>query len=418
MRGAWSSRTVAVLLALVAPGCFTTRGQFTDPHPPSGIDGGGGGSGEAGMQGSGGGTGGSGGPVSMDGGSGGTVPGTGGFIGPPGDPVTGKPGVWENVTPAMINLSPDYPTKGQNFGAQDVLADPAHPGTFYAFVCFQGVWKSTNWGASWSKVSKDGNLEKGKPWGEAIAPDGSYMLAAAGNYNGGAWRSTDGGATWTSYLQGGGNDPYMFDIDPRNKNHVISTTHSTDIVYESNDGGVTWMNKGSIQGGGISGYVFFITSTTWLVVSQSGSNGTNGTRRTTNSGASWTKVGNMEHLHGGEQLYIDPTNGAIYLPSEGGVFRSTNQGASFAQVSQGISSSIFATGDRIYAMRAGATGGFEPPTLQRATRANGTDWAPLTTPPNMTNGAKRAATMLDQNTGKWVIVGGHWLSGFWRLIEE
>jgi hypothetical protein len=210
----------------------------------------------------------------------------------------------------------------------------------------------------------------------------------------------------------------MYDIDPADKNHVISTTHSTDIVYESRDGGQTWSNRGPVTGGSLSGYVFFITPTIWLQVNQSGSNGANGTRRTTNSGASWTKVGSMEHLHGGVQIYVDPTNGAVYIPSESGVFRSTNQGASFTQVSQGISSSVFATGKRIYAMRSGATQGGDPPTLQSATRSNGTDWAPIATPPKMTNGAKRAATMLDRATGKWVIVGGHWLAGFWRLIED
>jgi len=387
---------------LIAPaGCLTARGKFGEPRARAGLDGGEGGSGG-------------------QGGRGGNAPEAGGVMGAGASsaPLRGASGVWENVTPGRLNLTIDYPEKGQNFGAQDVLADPVRPGTFYGFVCFQGAWKSTDWGATWTKVSRDGNLEKGKPWGEAIAPDGSYMLAAAGNANGGAWRSTDGGQTWSGHLMGGGEDPYMFDIDPADKNHVIATTHSTDIVYESRDGGLTWSNRGPAAAGGISGYIFFINSTTWLLMNQNGSNGTQGTRRTTNSGASWSKVGPMEHLHGGVQIYVDPDNGAIYLPAESGVHRSTDGGASFTRVSEGLASSIFATGDRIYATRAGATQAGDPPTLQSALRSNGAAWAPIATPPRMTNGAKRAATMLDRVTGKWVIVGGHWLAGFWRYIEE
>jgi hypothetical protein len=324
-------------------------------------------------------------------------------------PAMGTPGVWENVTPGSFDLK-------SSFGVQDVLADPTSPGTFYAFVCMQGVWKSVDWGATWSHVSTDGNIEKGKPWGEAIAQDGSYMLVGNGNVNGGAWRSTDHGATWVPHDMSQDNDPYMFDIDPADKNHVISSMHNGQNIFESTDGGVTWADKGPSGAGG-SNYVFFITKTNWLTVSQDG--GTSGTRRTTNSGGTWTKVGDMVHAHGNEQIFIDPNNSAIYVGSHaGGVYRSTDGGASFSQVSNIRSSGVFATGNRIYSTDPGANGGGTAPMAQSASRTNGADWAAITVPTGMTNGAKRAATVLDAKSGKWVVVTGNWNAGIWRLIEN
>ncbi|HEV8246176.1 MAG TPA: hypothetical protein VGP93_10430 [Polyangiaceae bacterium] len=397
---------------------------------PIGSDGSGGATasgGSAGKGSSGASTGGSGGSVSSAG-SGGAVAGSGGTSGSSSGGsasggigggvgggatggVTGDPGVWENVTPDSVNLTPG----GDQFGVQDVLADPANPGVFYAFICLQGVWKSQDWGVSWTHVSTDGNIEMGKPWGEAIAPDGGYMLVGNGNVNGGAWRSTDGGVTWTSHLIGGTNDPYMYDVDPSNKDHVISSSHSLENIYESSDGGLTWSDRGP-SGAGASNYVFFLTSTTWLVEGQSG--GSSGTRRTTNSGGSWADVGPMAHAHGNAQIVVDADNNSIYVGGhDNGIYRSTDGGASFSQVSSTRSSGVFATGTTLYSTDGGANAAGTAPTPQKAARSDGTSWAAFVVPDTMTNGVKRAATALDTESGKWVIVSGHWNGGIWRYVE-
>jgi len=326
-------------------------------------------------------------------------------------PAPAQLGTWENVTPAAISL----PTS--DFGAQDMLADPIHVGTFYAFVCHQGVWKSVDWGSNWIKVSTDGNLERGKPWGEAIAPDGSYLLAGNGEVNAGAWRSTDGGATWSAHAMGDGDDPYSFDIDPTNKIHVIASMHGSESIFESKDGGLTWSNQGP-SGTGVSNYVFFITSTTWLSVAQSGGPGT---FRSTDSGAHWTKVGGMVHAHGNSQIYIDTDHSAVYVGDHdngGGIYRSTNAGATFQAVATGRpSSTIFATATHIYSMDPGANALGTPPSLQIATRSLGTDWVFSDTPAAMNNGAKRAAVAYNATSGHWSILSCNWNAGFWRYVE-
>jgi len=338
-------------------------------------------------------------------------------------------GVWENVTPAGINLSPNYPSTANGYGVQDVLADPIHPGTFYAFVCYQGCWKSTDWGTSWVQVDTDNKLEGGRPWGEAIAPDGSYMLACNG-YNtagdGGAWKSTNGGVTWTSYAipdPDGYNDPYNFDIDKSNAQHALASMHGSAIIWESQDGGQTWANRGSPAGS--SPYIFFLTSTTWLAVP--GWDDTTRTMRTTDSGTTWTAVsptalynGNlpMEHFHGNEQIAIDPS-GIIYVPSETGIYRSTDGGASFTQVNGNGTSSVFATATTLYAEYAWALNS-SPVTPNPLTSplTNGTSWTAMPTPPAaMTNGAKRAAVAYNAATANYVIVSGNWTAGIWRYTE-
>jgi hypothetical protein len=340
-------------------------------------------------------------------------------------------GVWTNVTPPGMNLTPDYHEKNSNYGVNDVLADAARPGDFYAFVNYQGVWKSSDFGVTWAKISaKGGPLDLGRPWGEAIdknpkrdpaTPPRMYACQGFGPVWG-VWVSTNGGVDWTRYSKCGKSDhAYMFDTDPNDVMHVISTDHEDNHCYESTDGGVKWVDKGEIIAGGVTGthssYVWFITPDIWLDVSES-ANGKHGTFRTTDRGATWSVVSPAEHAHGANQVFVDQ-GGVIYLPHTGGILKSTDQGATWTQVSKLKASSVVATPTYLY-----ASYGFPllsakfNPSLQRAPRATGTPWstAYTATPPAMINGTKRAAVAFD---GKhYVIVSGNWCAaGIWRYVE-
>src|SRR6185436_8015941 len=95
---------------------------------------------------------------------------------------TGSTGTWVNVTPARINLDPDGTAAGMdnNFGVQGVWADPSRPGTLYAPVTYQGLWKSVDYGLTWMKVIASGAspADQGRT-ALQIAPDGSYLLATS-----------------------------------------------------------------------------------------------------------------------------------------------------------------------------------------------------------------------------------------------
>src|SRR6516162_10354015 len=78
----------------------------------------------------------------------------------------GKVGEWVDVTPPAIDLN-GAAFSGDNFGVQDVVVDPARPSDLYAFTCFQGVWKSMDFGQTWAKVNTGTNgaaLDGGKLW--------------------------------------------------------------------------------------------------------------------------------------------------------------------------------------------------------------------------------------------------------------
>jgi photosystem II stability/assembly factor-like uncharacterized protein len=336
--------------------------------------------------------------------------------------ASSTPGVWQNVTPPGMNLTTSGPRGTDNFGAQDVLADPARPGDFYAFACYSGVFKSTNFGLTWTKVSAQGSpMDMGKPWGEAIDPNPNRnkntpptLYGTAGNGPEGLFRSLDGGVTWTNIFTapaGYKSDIYTIDVDPGDSNHLLVTFHNDQNLAESKDGGRTWIGRGAIPGATGSSYIFFVTSTTWLAVSQR--NGSNGTERTEDSGRTWNRVSLLEHAHGSSQIYVAP-NGVVYLPGEGGLARSTDYGKTWTMVNSTKQGSVIGTASFIYGAFSFAGQGATDPLLFRS--ADGVTWAPYTTPPaGMTAGPKRWAVAFDGQ--HYVIVSGNWLAGLWRYVE-
>ena len=171
-------------------------------------------------------------------------------------------GTWINVTPS--NLDPSVlQTDGEcvrpwvhrcqsaacKAGCTSRGPRPPHP---------QGVWKSTDYGATWSQVNSQ--------------ITGAYSLAVAGTdpatiwsgewgSTGKAYRSTDGGQTFTVVGQGGlAADLYSITADPYDTNHLISGLHEADGIVESTDGGDSWhVAVGSNwPSGGISWYPFFV----------------------------------------------------------------------------------------------------------------------------------------------------------------
>jgi hypothetical protein len=357
----------------------------------------------------------------------------------------GALGTWTNVTPAGIDLNPAS-FNSDNYGVQDVLADPARPSDVYAFTCHQGVWKSVDYGVTWNKINIGANgatLDTGKLWTAAIDPNPARdpstaptLWTATGNNAAGVWKSVDGGVSWISYAVNNvtaanasgnsyfGNDVYALDVDPGDAQHLIAGFHGYPGISESTDGGAHWSTIAVPNGIGASLYPFFVrtgnaatTRTTWLTQAQWDSN-TAGIWRTDNAGVSWTHVApTYEHKHGSTQFH-QPGNGVVYAPSvnPNGVFRSTDGGQTWMQVSTANANAVFATPAHLFSQDSFASAGSYAPNLYFSTPAQDTQWTAMTAVPAMSNGAKRAA--VTHSGANYIVVSGNWLGGVWRYVED
>jgi hypothetical protein len=366
-------------------------------------------------------------------------------------PAQSPGGTWTEVTPSGFNRNPNYPRNGDNYGFNPVLVDPARASDFYAFTNYQGVWKSTDFGVTWTMVSTGTNsdaIRGGRNWGAAIdtnrsrnpsTPPTLYTQAGYSTVGKmGIWRSTDGGVNWsqiwnTIYAADGTTnitsqvwtDLQGIAVDPNNNQHLLTVNHGNTTgraydyhIFESTNGGQTWIDRGNPAGGTMVS-LNFLTSTTWIATAEGWGSGSRGTFVTNNSGASWTNVGQMGKAHGNLQMHHMTANGTVYLAAMEGVFRATSPYLSWTRVDSSAQQSVIGTANYLYASFGWASQGTLAPNLRRAAIANDSSWSTTytTTPSAMSNGAMGAAVSFNPAIGKYVIVTGNWLGGLWRYVE-
>jgi hypothetical protein len=352
-------------------------------------------------------------------------------------------GTWVNVTPA--NASPTGSFACGNYGDLSVGADPNNQSNIYIQYNCQGVWKSTDYGQTWT-----GPINTGVNGPAAGDCAGNITLASAGagnppiiyeacirsgstpGANIGLWKSVNGGVDWTHInipvAPSDRQDIYAVVVDPYNPNHIVCPAHEYNGLYESHDGGTTWSSMnlagGMLQSGGTA-EIFFIdtgnaatTATTFLYQAQ-GSGGGIGTWRTTNDGASWTKVDSNEHPHGAGQIYQPDSNGTVYAAGiysalGWGVLKSTDYGVTWTHVGNtGQTAIVWGTPNAIYSgMCCGGAPGFQfnlPP--------GSSNWYNPTQPAGMAaSGPGQSVTVFDGVN--YVTIIASWQSGTWRLVED
>ena len=305
-----------------------------------------------------------------------------------------------------------------------MVADPVRTSDLYAFTCYQGVWRSTDYGLHFTKVSTAGaKIETGRQWAAAIDndvhrdPGQAPTLYTANGYGSpsGLFKSTDWGVTWVQASNPG--DVYSIDMDPYDHLHLIVGFHEAPGIAESTDGGATWKQIAT-QGSGNSIYPFFIdtgnastTRTTWLVIPQDFVGGN--TFRTANGGGAWTQVGTFVHPHGSCQIF-NAGGGVIYGGLSYGVHRSTDYGVTWTTLSMPHETAVIGTPKFLYTS-SGVNFSPGPPAILAAPRNPGTAWSEMTLPPTLKHGAKRLA-VTDDGTHH-VVVQGSWMSGIWRYVE-
>lgn len=218
---------------------------------------------------------------------------------------------------------------------------PNQPSVFYIGVCNGGVWKTTDYGRTWQPIFDD--QPTGSIGAVAVAPsDPNIVYVASGeglhrpdlSVGDGIYKSTDAGKTWTHLgLREGQQIPGLA-VDPRDPNKILVAVaghpygpNAQRGVFRSTDGGQTFQ-KVLPTGGGSS----------------------QGSASLNDKDASTADLNNNI---GAADVLFDPSdpniayatlwearqgpweNGA-WNGTNGGVFKSTDGGATFQQLSGGL----------------------------------------------------------------------------------
>jgi hypothetical protein len=296
-------------------------------------------------------------------------------------------GTWVNITPPAPGIG------SANYGTTNLAIDPNNHAILYATVDQQGLWKSTNCGASWALLGtppavyvNPGNSYTtpylDSPIEVQVDPADSTHLVATQGVRGislGFYVSHDSGNTWVmpvnfyTISSTTTNDVTQLAVDPSNWNHMLLTGHSpwsgysSSGVLETMDAGMTWTAHPPVSAWSSNTHlVAFLynpatsqgNSQTWLV----GDPTSAGFWKTENSGTSWTQVSTYLPIHGGGNEVTYASNGTVYTGAAPYPIYSTNNGDSWSQVNtSGLTSfqyyNIGDDGSHLYAMPANAVMG-------------------------------------------------------------
>ncbi len=242
---------------------------------------------------------------------------------------------------------------------------PDNPNILYAAM-IGGIWKTTNAGASWTKLSV-GNSSVFCMDLVANPDFPDIMYATFGLFmpdNDGVYKTTDGGASWTKLTNGfpsatSGYTRISLAVAPSNPDIVYASlsdsnfyTHS---IQKSTNGGVNWFSvttpkenssTSHLGGQGFYNNVIAVNPTNENIVYAGGIN----IFRTSNGGSNWTKL--IDANQPGVAFHVDqhavifhPSNPSIiYFGNDGGIYKTTNDGVSFSSLNNGLRVTQFYSG--------------------------------------------------------------------------
>ncbi len=252
----------------------------------------------------------------------------------------------------------------------DIAIHPEDPATWYVAVGSGGVWKTTNAGTTWTPLFDDqASYSIGCVALDPTNPEvvwvgtGENVGGRHVGFGDGVYRSDDGGSSWRRMGLERSEHISKILVDPRNPDVVwvasqgpLWSPGGERGLYRSDDGGATWNQVlGDDEWTGVTDVVMdprdpdSLVAATWqrhrTVAAYIGGGPRSGLHRTTDGGATWTKLseglpkGNLGKIG----LAISPQQpDVLYAAIEldrrtGGVWRSANRGASWEKRSDMVS---------------------------------------------------------------------------------
>ena len=257
-------------------------------------------------------------------------------------------GIWKSTDfgASWTRLQTGLPAPSDSVGRIGLAISKSSPNTVYAQIISGtnlgyvglGLYRTTDGGTTWTKRDLSTNFRNGFGgfgwyFGDmAVHPTNANRVYCLGQV---LLRSLDGGANHTDITGAAHVDFHAFWIDPANPNHCY--TGSDGGFFWSNDGGTSWSK--SLDLPITQFYAGTIDPTTPARVM--GGTQDNGTLQTYTGGTdNWIEMG----LGGdGFQVVVDPVSGVIFAEYQfccygTGPRRSTNGGVSFAGAPAGFNS--------------------------------------------------------------------------------
>jgi len=240
----------------------------------------------------------------------------------------GTVGVWEPSNPTDVAIPPP----SGKYGASMIVVNPQDTTIVFAAYDGNGIYKSTDCGATWKKAITGRNadvLSTGSSWTMVIDPvDPQTMYANNGYGSGeGVFKSTNGGADWDQTIPSdsvvGKAASYNFatriSMDPTNHRHLVVAFHSgctgdyaPNCLAETVDAGASWKPLKISPSGAEASGIALVDSKTWLY----GGTGA-GLYLTTDAGQTWSKVNDD-----GGYIYYRSKQGVYYIGASSGVLSS------------------------------------------------------------------------------------------------
>ena len=215
---------------------------------------------------------------------------------------------------------------------------PTQPATLYAGTS-AGIFKSTNGGRNWTPINNGLNS---KFIVEIIIDPStpSTVYAAANEFanpNNGVYKSTDGGNTWNLRKTGMTfSNVESLAINPANPATLYAGTFGT-RVFKTIDGADNWELTGATSPTAVFSLAVDPLTPTTVFAAEQFSNG--GIFRSTNEGKDWEKLQTGEHA---TFVNVSPlTPGLVFAVTNQGFIKSTNGGNNWSFVRGGFGKVVF-----------------------------------------------------------------------------
>lgn len=275
---------------------------------------------------------------------------------------------------AFRNIGPAF-TSGR---IADIAIHPDNRNVWYVGVASGGVWKTENAGTTWTPIFDEQpvfaigcvTIDPSNPnrvWVGTGENNGGRHIS----FGDGVYLSEDGGATWTNMGLKDSQHVGKILVHPDDSNVVLVASQGPlwnsggdRGFYRSEDGGKTWSKTlGDEEWTGVADAIMdprnpdIVYAATWqrhrTVAAYLGGGTKSGIHKSMDGGKTWTELTNgiPAGIKGKIGLAISPQNpDYVYAAVElirrtGGVFLSTDQGASWEKMSDAVSG---ATGPHYY----------------------------------------------------------------------